>query len=134
MIYYTFQLIYKATNVFFFIYINLFYTFLSLSWISRHISFIKSFNIVSNLTNSISFDCDSLGNFFSALYIESILFSIVFLVCNKLLYLFFIDFCLSFIDALVSPIVSGLVSGLVLSFFLVSFLIYELNLLTLSFF
>ena len=49
----------------------------------------ESFNKVSNLISSISFDCDSLGNFLNDLYIKSSLFWIVFFVSVKPLYLFF---------------------------------------------
>ena len=44
----------------------------------------------------------------NALYINSILFLIVFFVCNKLLYLFFISFCLSITYAFISALVAGL--------------------------
>ena len=59
---------------------------------SRHITLIESFNKVSNLINSVTFGCDSLGNLFNALYINSILFLIVFYVSNKLLYLLLLVF------------------------------------------
>ena len=107
------------------LFISIFFiSFLSLSWISRHITFIESFNIESNL---FAFDCGSRGNFYSQLYTESILFLIDFLVSNKLLCLFFIViwfFLIDFLVSLISHSMSFSVSGSVVfleSFFLVLF-------------
>ena len=118
---------YKTINVFYFIYINLFYTFF--------ISLINftPYNIycIVYLTNSISFGCESLGNFFNALCINSILFFIVFFVFNKLLYLCSNSFRLSIMCALISALVANPLSGwsilttclmlLLVSFFLIFF-------------
>ena len=122
-------------STFFILFISIFFIFfLFLLQISRYITFIESFNKVSNLINSISFSCDSLCNFFNALYTEPSLFLIVFFASIKLLYLFFIISCLSIIYALISSQVACLISGsllllllLLLLLFLVSSLIYELN-------
>ena len=96
-------------STFFILFTSIFFIpFLSLSKISSHITFVESFKIVSNLNNSVSFGCDSLSNFFNELYINSILFLIVFFVSNKPLYLCFISFCLSIICALIPALVAGL--------------------------
>ena len=89
--------------------------------------------MVYNLTNSVSFGCDSLGNFFNVLFINSRLFLIVLFVSNKLIYLCFISLCLSLICALISAlVVSLLLASCSMLFFLV--FIFSIYSFTVSFF